>query len=144
RGLLNSGVCRHDTGSPTSNRRERPRRIEIAQRIWSAGCDAHGTPVVRYLVGRDLDIDPPPCLRWAPRCWHPEARAELPAMLARVGGPGGALIGVHRTYLQRDERRQWCRRDRASLGPIAGAAVRLAPLGETLITARESSRRSRR
>ena len=54
-------------------------------------------------------------------------------MVARVDGLDGELIGVHRTWLYSDDRGRLHRRDRASLGPIAGGAVRLAPAAETLL-----------
>jgi putative DNA primase/helicase len=108
-------------------------RMALARRIWDAAQDVGGTPVVHYLAGRRLTIAPPPSLRWSPRCWHREARAWLPAMVARVDNIDGEPIGVHRTYLARDDRGQWRRRDRATLGPIAGGAVRLALAAETLL-----------
>jgi len=74
-----------------------------------------------------------PSLRWAPRCWHAKARRWVPAMVARVDDIAGGLIGVHRTWLDRDAAGQWHRRDRASLGPIGGGAVRLAEPHETLL-----------
>jgi Toprim domain-containing protein len=49
-----------------------------------------------------------------------------PAMVARVDGADGRLIGVHRTWFARDSSGAWRRRDRASLGPIGGGAVRLS------------------
>ena len=118
---------------PVTESRDRECRIEIARRIWSASRDAHGTPVVFYLDGRGIKIEPPPVLRWAPRCWHRDTCAQLPAMVARIDGPDGAMIGVHRTYLRRDERGLWHRRDRASLGPIAGGGVRLTPAADTML-----------
>jgi putative DNA primase/helicase len=133
RGLLESRSDRRAAVPPPIDRHDRAHRIEVARRIWARGRDVHGTPVVQYLAGRALNIEPPPCLRWTVQCWHREARAELPAMLARIDGPNGALIGVHRTYLRRDKRGDWHRRDRASLGPIAGGAVRLAPPAEMLL-----------
>jgi hypothetical protein len=54
-------------------------------------------------------------------------------MAARVEGSDGELIGIHRTWLYRDNSGQWRRRDRASLGPVGGGAVRLAPTAETLL-----------
>lgn len=137
RGFLDGRAERHDlspSATPATDPRQRECRVESARRIWGAGRAPHGTPVVQYFSGRGLVIEPPACLRWAPHCWHREARAQLPAMIARVDGPDGALVGVHRTYLWRDESGQWQRRDRATLGPIAGGAVRLAPAAETLIT----------
>jgi putative DNA primase/helicase len=47
-------------------------------------------------------------------------------MVARVEGLDGELIGVHRTWLDRNAGGTWKRRDRASLGPVGGGAVRLA------------------
>jgi hypothetical protein len=52
-------------------------------------------------------------------------------MIARVDNVDGELIGVHRTYLTAD----WRRYDRASLGPVAGGAVRLAAAAKTLAVA---------
>src|ERR1700730_9698959 len=102
RELLDGRVHLRETVPSTSDRLDAD-RVKLARRIWVAGRDARGTPVVQYFAGRALHIEPPPCLRWTPRCWHREARAELPAMLARVDGPDGAMVGVHRTYLRRDE-----------------------------------------
>src|SRR5207302_9420939 len=45
------------------------------------------------------------------------------------------ITGIHRTWLTRDAAGIWRRRDRASLGPIGGGAVRLAPASETLLVA---------
>jgi putative DNA primase/helicase len=135
RELLHGRLHRHDAAPSTSDRLERERRVELARRIWIAGRDPRGTPVVQYFASRALHIEPPPCLRWVQRCWHREARAALPAMLARVDGLDGELIGVHRTWLIRDVAGIWRRRDRASLGPIGGGAVRLAPPGEALLVA---------
>lgn len=58
----------------------------------------------------------------------------MAAMLARVDGPDGTFVGVHRTYLQRDGHGQWRRGDRASLGPIAAGAIRLAPAAKEMMT----------
>jgi putative DNA primase/helicase len=97
-------------------------RIEVARRIWNAARDARESPVARYLAGRGITIPLPPSLRWEPRCWHREAGLHLPAMIGAVRNVDDGLIGVHRTYLTSHHRR----RDRASLGPVGGGAVRLA------------------
>ena len=96
-------------------------RIACARRIWDGAHDALRSPVVRYLASRGITLRPPASLRWTPRCWHREARAYLPAMLALVEHVERGIVGVHRTYLTSDHRR----RDRASLGPVGGGAVRL-------------------
>jgi putative DNA primase/helicase len=107
-------------------------RIAVARRLWNTARDARGSPVVRYLAGRGITTPVRPSLRWAPHCRHPSG-IYLPAMVARVDGLNGELVGVHRTYLDRDATGVWCRRDRASLGPVGGGAVRLAPAAETLL-----------
>ena len=48
-----------------------------------------------------ITMPPPSSLRWAPRCWHREARAHLPAMVALVEHVERGVVGVHRTYLAR-------------------------------------------
>jgi putative DNA primase/helicase len=82
----------------------------------------------QYLAGRSITIPLPPSLRWAPGCLHPNG-IRLPAMVAKVVNNDGELIGIHRTFLTADYRR----RDRASLGPVGGGAVRLAAPAETLL-----------
>jgi phage/plasmid primase-like uncharacterized protein len=55
-------------------------------------------------------------------------------MVAIVEHVERGLVGLHRTWLVHDgATRRWCRLDRASLGPIGGGAVRLAPAGELLM-----------
>ena len=85
-----------------------------------------------YLAGRGITVAVPPVLRWALSLRRPDGTSG-PAMVARVDGIDGELIGVHRTWLDRGPYRIWRRRDRAMLGRAAGGAVRLAPVAETLL-----------
>jgi len=58
----------------------------------------------------------------------------LPAIVAKVVNIDGNLIGVHRTFLQPDgSGKADVEPQKASLGPISGGAVRLAPAGDTLL-----------
>jgi hypothetical protein len=111
----------------SDDRADAARRCSLARRIWDAARVARGTPVVRYLAGRGIIIPLPPSLRWAPSLRRPDGTTG-PAMVARVDGLDGELIGVQRTWLDRDASGIWRRRDRASLGPIGGGAVRLATM----------------
>lgn len=108
------------------------RRIALARRIWDAARDVRGSPVMRYLSGRAITIAPPASLRWAPALRRLDGTYG-PAMVARIDGPDGALVGVHRTWLAPDRSGQWHRRDRAMLGQAARGAVRLADAAETLL-----------
>ena len=101
------------------------RRAALARRIWNAAREARGTPVVSYLAGRGITIPVPPTLRWAPSLRRPDG-THGPAVVARVDGLDGELIGLHRTWLVHDAAGIWRRRDHAALGPILGGAVRLA------------------
>jgi hypothetical protein len=108
------------------------RRTALALRIWGAARDARASPVVHYLAGRGITIPMPLSLRWAPALRRPD-RTYGPAMVARVDNLDGELIGVHRTWIERGPNGIWRRRDRASLGPIARGAVRLALADEMLL-----------
>jgi putative DNA primase/helicase len=114
------------------DREDAARRINLARRIWGAARDAQGGPVERYLLARGIDIPLPPSLRWAPSLRRPDGTYG-PAMVALVEQVNRGFVGVHRTWLARDAASIWRRRDRASLGPIGGGAVRLAPAAETLM-----------
>ena len=85
-----------------------------------------------YLASRGITIEPPLSLRWAPSLRRPDGTCG-PAMVARVDDADGRLISVHRTWIVRNAAGIWERRDRASLGPIGGGAVRLAQATETLL-----------
>jgi putative DNA primase/helicase len=131
RGLINGGDRGSGNAAPAPTRHnDNFRRIAAAQRIWDAARDGRGSPVADYFIGRSITIAPPPSLRYAPCLRRPDGTYG-PAMVARVDDVDGRLIGVHRTWL--DPARQWYRRDRASLGPIGGGAVRLAAAAETLM-----------
>jgi len=78
-------------------------RIAWVWRIWNRARDARATPAERYLARRGIVMPMPSSLRWEPRCWHPDTRADLPAMIGAVLDVEGRLVAVHRTYLARDD-----------------------------------------
>jgi hypothetical protein len=90
-----------------------------------------GSPVARYLAGRGL-TPVPTALRYAPSLRRPDG-SYGPAMVARIDGPDSELIGIHRTWLDREAAGIWRCCHRAMLGRAAGGAVRLAPAGEVLL-----------
>jgi putative DNA primase/helicase len=108
-------------------------RVAMASRLWEAAQDARGSPVARYLASRGITLPPPPSLRWAPRCWHPNGLL-LPAMIARIDGPDGELIGIHRTFLRPDGKdKADIKPQKAMMGRAAGGAVRLGPAADALL-----------
>lgn len=134
RGLSGGGPSASNRPIPrgTDPTGDRAHRIEAARRIWDTARDACGSPVAAYLSGRGITIAPPPSLGWVPALRRLDG-TRGPAMVARIDSLDGELIGISRTWLDRDAAGIWRRRDRAMLGRAAGGAVRLAPAGETLL-----------
>ena len=119
--LLDGKPQRRDTIKKSPPHDDDERKIARARQIWHGAYDALQRPVGRYLASRGITVQPPASLRWTSQCWHRDVRAYLPAMVALVEHVERGIVGVHRTYLTPDYRR----RDRASLGPVGGGAVRL-------------------
>lgn len=103
------------------------------ERVWASTVPAAGTPAEAYLRGRGIALAVPDCLRFARSCRHGATKQSLPAMVAAVTGPDGDRVAVHRTYLgEGGAGKAPVEPAKASLGPVSGGAVRLAPAGEVL------------
>jgi putative DNA primase/helicase len=110
----------------------RQRRQDAALRLWRGSEPATGTPADAYLTRRGLaGLAASPALRFRADCSHPEGGRYL-AMIALVSDVAGAPLAVHRTYLARDGSKARIEPDRASLGPVWGAAIRLLPIAADL------------
>ncbi len=99
-----------------------------AGEIWDHSGDPRGTLAEIFLASRELTLPPAPekALRFAPACEHGWTHTWPPAMLARITGPDGAMIGLHRTYLRGDGGgKAAVKPQRAVLGSRKGGAVRL-------------------
>ncbi|MCI4661659.1 MAG: toprim domain-containing protein [Neomegalonema sp.] len=114
------------------------RRRDYAARIWAEALPAANSLVQTYLNARAIPGPVPDALRFAPALRHPSG-ASAPAMVAPICDIAGALIGVHRTWLQADGcgkaalAPQKAMFGRAMLGRALGGAVRLVPTGSPLI-----------
>lgn len=101
-----------------------------ALRAWNRLREDRKIPIKTYLRSRAITLPVPPTLRWAPSCKHGLLQTFLPAMVAKIVGPNGGLVAVHRTYLLADGS---CKApvdkdcQRLSLGPTRGGVVHLAP-----------------
>ena len=80
---------------------------EASFRLFAASRPIAGTLVQAYLANRGIDrlegCDP---LRFHPRCWHrlEDGRSlAWPAIIAAVTDLSGAIQGVHRTWLAREQ-----------------------------------------
>lgn len=114
------------------------KRTELALRVWRESRPVAGlTLVERYLRDRGIAIPVPSTIRFHPNLRHPSG-IYAPAMVAAVEyiRSENAVIAIHRTWLRDDgSGKVALDPQKAALGPIAGAAVRLAPAGETLALA---------
>ena len=77
---------------------------ESARRLFAMSKPLHGSLAETYLRGRAIThLVGLPALRFHPRCYYrPDADAETqtwPALIAAVTDLGGAITGVHRTWL---------------------------------------------
>jgi hypothetical protein len=136
RGLIVGGSqhLRTDISPAPLDRDDAVSRMAHARRIWESAREALRSPVVSYLVGRGITLNPPSSLRYMPALRRSDGDSG-PAMVARIDSLDGELIGIARVWLCRDETGTWHRRDRAMLGRASGGAVRLAPAAETLLIA---------
>jgi hypothetical protein len=117
--------------TPRSDDADATRRATLAQRIWGEAKDARGGPVERYLRSRGITIPVPPSLRWMASCKHGPKKTVLPAVVAKVVNIVDELVAVHRIFLLPDGMGKAAVEpefQKMSLGPTAGAAVRLGPL----------------
>jgi putative DNA primase/helicase len=115
--------------------RRRQKRTAEALDFWfHETADPRGTVVERYWVSRGLSLPLPLTIR-ASRSWiqHPEGGAR-PVMTALVELVDHGPVAIHKTWLGVDgSTKASFRSPRLSLGPVSGAAVRLAEAGEMLV-----------
>src|ERR1700730_5464878 len=114
---------------PLMRRTDRPdeaARTASALAVWRETRPANGTIVETYLANRGLALPPPQYLRFHPACPHPSG-ANLPAMIGLVEHLNHGPTAIHRTFISADgSGKAAVEPEKASLGPVAGGAVRLA------------------
>lgn len=97
----------------------------------------YGDEVFRYLRARGLRLDEiPDALRLHPALPYRDGDSvgRHLAMVALVSGPAGGGVSLHRTYLADGKKAPISNPKRLMSGvaPIAGAAIRLAPISTTI------------
>lgn len=123
---------------PDPARRERSpqdQRRACAELWGKAERVAQGGLVYRYLFNRGCPLPQnTDALRFLDLCPVPFEAGCRPAMLARVQGPDGAGVTLHRTFLRPDGRKAEMDNPRALMPGelVDGCAVRLAMHGERL------------
>ena len=101
-----------------------------AHQVWRATRPLAGTIAETYLchVRGVRHVCGAPALRFHPALSHPSAHGRFPCLVAGVQDVHGGFLGVQRIYLDREgaPRKADVKPVRASLGSLAGGAVRLA------------------
>jgi putative DNA primase/helicase len=101
------------------------RGADRALALWRGSSPMIGTPAAVYLARRGLpNLSNNHTLRFRLDTPYPQG-GRLPAMLAGVSNPTGAMVAVHRTFLTLGGRKASVEPAKASLGPIWGGAIRL-------------------
>lgn len=122
---------------PERNETPRKRKLtpgEQAREMWMRSGPAASigvtTIVGDYLRTRGITIPVPPVLRLLHKCRH-RSGAVAPAMIAMVEHTEHGSVAIHRTWLRPDGtgKADHLEPNKMSLGPIAGGAIRLAPIG---------------
>ena len=122
-----------ETGNPAA---PRPCVAQPARRIWTETRPLAGTFAERYLAERGVGhVASAPALRFHPSLTHRNAPGRFPCLVAGVQAADGTFAGIQRTYLSVDgSGKADVDPVRASLGTLAGGAVRLAEsIGDRLL-----------
>lgn len=146
-GWIDAGnrLCAGAAAWPAPQRDEpsRAERVRAARKLWAAaGPITEQSPAWRHGRRRavDLKLDVGGALRTCgttPVAVYRDRGPRMPALLAAVSGPDGALTAVEVTYLDaRGERSRRARPPRKIVGVIpAGSAVRLTPVAQEMLVA---------
>lgn len=118
---------RHDRADPAA-------RLARARAVWAGGLPIEpGTPAALYLHRRRIPhVASSPALRWRADVPHPSGGRHL-ALIAAVSGPDGEFQGLQRIFLDRHGAKADIEPVKASLGTIAGGAVRLQSCSSELV-----------
>ena len=108
-------------------------RRDCARRLWDSTRPIAGTVAAAYLDARGVGhVAGAPALRFHPGITHPNESGRLPALVAGIQDAGGRFVGIQRTYLN-GPRKAALDPVRASLGSLAGGAVRLVPVTDDVL-----------
>ena len=117
-------------------RQERTARMAaLAARAWVSAGPILGTAGERYLREvRGITGPLPPSIRFQPAAWHSESGVHLPAIVCGAAcWPSRAVVAIHRTFIRPDgSGKASVVPDRKTLGPVAGASIRLASAAPTM------------
>lgn len=111
---------------------QRLKTLRFCDDIFSQAVPVTGTPAEAYLAGRGIAVQGQKIrktLRFHPNLKHSGTGEYHPAMVARLRGPKGEPLGLHRTFLRPDGsgKANLPGGAKLMLGPCSGGAVRFGP-----------------
>jgi DNA primase len=113
-------------------REDKAEKRAAALAIWRSAGPIEGTPAEAYLRGRGIHIKLPASLRFARLSYGRGER--LPCLVALVADTHDKVSGIQRTFVKEDgSGKADVPAAKLSLGRIAGAAIRLAPVAADLV-----------
>ena len=119
---------------PRLDRADPASRIARAEAIWRGASPIEpGSPAGKYWEMRRIaNVASSPALRWRSDVPHPSGGRRI-ALIAAITGADGDFVGIQRIFLKLDGAKADVEPVKASLGPIAGGAVRLQSTSDTLV-----------
>lgn len=113
-------------------------KMAFCRSVWEGSVAISGTPAAAYLWGRGLVLDGCSDIRfhsavarkapWNVMQSDPPPPDPHPAMICLARDGSGAPRGIHATYLTEEGGKAFGDRSRLMFGPMAGAALRTAPI----------------
>jgi hypothetical protein len=142
RGLVTAGSAAHDDPEAADRQRaaddarDRTRRIAAAQSLWRETEPANWL-IETYLGGRLILGPIPETVRLHRALRHREAGCRRPAMVCAAEHAVDGFVGAHITYLAPggEGKAAGIEPVKRFVGPVGGAAVRLAPATDTVAVA---------
>jgi len=92
----------------------------VLNKVWGASSKLTGSdPVSKYLHLRSIVLTPDN-VRYCPKCYESDSKAEVSAMVAKIQNRAGKPVSLHRTYLGLGMKKVMTPTE-----PLVGAAIRL-------------------
>lgn len=125
-----------DSRDEASEDAERKRKTAYGLQLFHEARPVDGTHGAAYLADREVFVPDGAPIKFHPSLKHTPSSQRLPGIVARVDGPDGKAIGIHRTFLDPGTpRKADVEPAKMALGTVSGGAVRLTPAGKTLLVA---------
>lgn len=129
-----SGQAAHAAPMAAAADATQVQKREWAMNLWADALPAMGTVVERYLAARGIALRDEMPLRFLPNHLCRDSGKRWPVMLALMVDCAGTPQAIHRTFIAQDGKgKAPIATPRKTLGIVAGAAVRLAPIADRLV-----------